>query len=205
MSHEAIVNKDTKQFTSKYDATWNAIGDHALYWNDPAIAFKLLLRLNVDQDILQNRKFNFQIWKERSLEHIFPKSKVVHPDENNVGQEDDEGRDNAQFLRRDQIKTTIQGETFTATEHSIGNLVLLYKNENSKFNDSNFEQKKEMFFNPKRTELFKSRHLLHTVCVFAEKLNWDGPAIAQNQYNTLEAFKRDYAQLIKAYEDEKQD
>lgn len=205
MSHEAIVNKDTKQFTSKYDTTWNAIGDHALYWNYPVIAFKLLLRLNVDQDILQNRKFNFQIWKERSLEHIFPKSKVVHPDESNVGQEDDGERDNEQFLRRDQIKTTIQGETFTATEHSIGNLVLLYKNENSKFNNSNFEQKKEMFFNPKRTELFKSKHLLHTVCVFAEKLKWDGPAIAQNQYNTLEAFKRDYAQLIKAYEDEKQD
>jgi len=37
--------------------------------------------LNIDQDILQKRFFNFQIWKERSIEHIYPKSKVVYKDE----------------------------------------------------------------------------------------------------------------------------
>ena len=97
------------------------------------------------------------------------------------------------YLKREDIVTE-DGSTRT-TEHSIGNLVLLYKNENSQFNDKDFVNKKRMFFNPNRKELFKSRHLLHTICVFAEKDKWNGETIAQNKQDIIRQFKEDYNKL----------
>ena len=84
-----------------------------------------------------------------------------------------------------------------ASEHSIGNLVLLYKDDNSLFNDSSFEEKKSMFFlipngnDEKRKMIFKSRHLLHTIYKFAQS-EWKGEQIAQNKYQTLKEYREYY-------------
>ena len=86
-------------------------------------------------------------------------------------------------------------EVFSTTEHGIGNLVLLYKDENSSFNNSPFEVKRELFFNPNKTELTKSRRLLHTVCVFAEQKDWNGQSIVTNAQRVLDEFKDCYKDL----------
>lgn len=210
MTHDEIIKKDKSKFADKYDMTYRAINDDYLYLSDnKEIAFRFLLRLNVDQDILQKRFFNFDIWEERSLEHIMPKSKVSHQDaemEEPLDGNNQKHEYNDFIIKREDICTKDKdGKDVKTTEHSIGNLVLLYKNENSKFNNSDFFRKKELFFSPHKTELFKSRHLLHTICVFAEKERWDGPSIAENKINTIKEFENTYTELKKEYNYEEQD
>lgn len=214
MTHDEIVKKDEKAFAKKYDDTYNALNDNYLYLGDnkeKEVAFRFLLRLNVDQDTIQNRYFNFEIWEsgQRSLEHIMAKSKVGH-----LNKQDgkwyggDDVARNIDFfeIKRDSIKTTDEKNKIIQTsEHSIGNLVLLYKNENSVFNNRNFLEKKELFFNPNKEDLFKSRHLLHTICVFAEKEKWDGPCIAKNKISTIDKFEKDYSNIKKEYNYGKQE
>lgn len=208
MTHDEIVEKNKDKFNKKYDTTYSALEDKELYMGDnKEYAFRLLLRLNVDQDTLQKRKFNFDIWNDRSLEHIYPKSKVVHKQDEKWydGENKQVEIDNfLTYLTRDEIKIANEKKV-TTTEHSIGNLVLLYKNENCAFNNSEFNKKKEMFFSPNNTKLVKSRHLLHTICVFAEKMKWEGEEIAQNYVCTLDKFEKDYEQLKEDYEYGKQD
>ena len=81
-----------------------------------------------------------------------------------------------------------------ATEHSIGNLVLLYKNDNSKFNAADFEQKKSLYFTIKSDSGFRSRHLLHTVSVFANS-SWEGKDIAKHKKQEIEHFLNEYPEL----------
>ena len=215
MTHDEIVSTDKKAFETKYDSALKSINDDFLYKNDPEYAFRLLLRLNVDQDIEQSRLFNFDIWGggKRSLEHIYPKSKVGHivegiwydGNDSAYKERKQEYQESDFQLTRQQICTTLEGNTIETSEHGIGNLVLLYKNENSKFNDADFKKKKLLFFSPNATELVRSRHLLHTICVFAEKENWDGAAIAMNKYDTINRFKNDYQELREQYDYAKQD
>lgn len=209
MTHDEIDKRNSERFIEKYDQTFKALNDDYLYLGEnKEIAFITLLRLNVDQDILQQRFFNFNIWKERSLEHIMPKSKVGHQD--SITGEWKDGNDQLShqnsfaLIRRDIKATDSCGNEIKTTEHSIGNLVLLYKNENSQFNNSDFLAKKEMFFSPLKKGLFKSRHLLHTICVFAEKESWDGPSIAINKIKTISKFENDYAALKKEFKYEEQ-
>lgn len=210
MTHDEIVSKNSQKFADKYDNIHKVIDDDLVYMSDNTEpVYRLLLRLNVDQDNLQKRMFNFKIWDERSLEHIMPKSVVGHLDPSSGKWLDGNDKVHDMFdftLTRDDIKfTTEDGEIVSTTEHSIGNLVLLYKNENSQFNKSDFLKKKEMFFSPQKTELFKSRHLLHTICVFAEKEHWDGRSIAENKLLTLKKFEKDYCELKKEFGYEEQD
>lgn len=58
-----------------------------------------------------------------------------------------------------------------------------------------------MFFNPSRKELFKSRHLLHTICVFAKRGDWNGTAISENKKEMIEIFEKDYQELKKKYDE----
>ncbi len=75
--------------------------------------------------------------------------------------------------------------------------MLLYKDDNSSFNDSSFEEKKSMFFmvpddnDKKKKTMFKSRHLLHTIYKFAQS-EWKGKQIAQNKYQTLKEYREYY-------------
>lgn len=74
-------------------------------------------------------------------------------------------------------------------EHCIGNLVLLYKNENSAFGNKSFEDKKRMYFD--FSENFKSRHLLHTMSVFARS-SWGNKEIEQNKEKIIEEIREYY-------------
>lgn len=49
-----------------------------------------------------------------------------------------------------------------------------------------------MFFNPNKKELVKSKQLVHTVCVFAEKEKWNGESIAENKMKIMKQFEEDY-------------
>lgn len=201
MTHEEIINENKKKFSENFYNTYNQINNDLLYEDNDCkeTAYRLLLRLNIEQDNKQKRFFNFDIWNNRSLEHIYPKSKVLHIDkQDNLLNEKNKivANETKDLICRDEIKTT---------EHSIGNLVLLYKNENSAFNNNNFSDKKELFFSPNKTELVKSRHLLHTVCVFAEKQVWNGEAIAENKKKTIDEFDNYYKELKDKFEYEKQD
>lgn len=200
MTHLEIDSKNQEKFSEKYDKTLDKLNnDDAYNDNDSKEAvFRYLLRLNIDQDIQQGRKFDFDIWDDRSLEHIYPKSKVKHVQDGvwRDGKGTDlTGKEDCAKLDR----ATISKDGTATTEHSLGNLVLLYKNENSAFNDNDFAEKKIMFFSPLKTKLFKSRHLLHTVCVFAEKMKWDGEAIAENKLAEIKKFENDYQSLKETY------
>ena len=175
----------------------NALADDFVYLNSPEIAYRLLLRLNIEEDIKQNRKFNFHVWDNRSLEHIYPKSKVFHYDEElrkcllGDGKECSfslqDLRNSKDYLERGDCKCT-EGN---ASEHSIGNLVLLYGGNNSEFGKNLFEEKKKMFFIPSVKNIFASRHLLHTVFKFAQS-HWTGEDIATNKFNTIREFEAYY-------------
>ena len=214
----AVVETDEQKgidaknvFVKKYEDTLNALQTPLLYMTDKESAFRYLLRRNIDQDTRQKRKFDFGIWEAgvRSLEHIYPKSKVWHWKDENM-EEILDGNDAYISLSKEIVQADGTGylarsslvmknaegtEVFSTTEHGIGNLVLLYKDENSSFNKSPFEVKRELFFNPNKTELTKSRRLLHTVCVFAEQKDWNGESIVTNVLRVLDEFKDCYKNL----------
>ncbi len=209
MTHDEIITsleegneKSEKKFAEKYDAMLAAIDNDFAYEEAKEEIFRFLLRLNIDLDNEQNRPFNFDIWHDRSLEHIHAKSKVLHQKEDGIWYTGDNkpavfDESDKKILLRSDIKTDGEMPCET-TEHSIGNLVLLYKRDNSEFNNSEFARKKLLFFSPSR-EQFESRHLLHTICVFAEKETWNGKSIAENKQEMISIFKRDYKQLKEVY------
>ena len=77
------------------------------------------------------------------------------------------------------------------SEHCIGNLVLLYKDNNSRFNDSCFESKKQIYFDAGSDFKFASRGLLHSISVFAES-KWEADEIRKHRDQFLERFRKDY-------------
>ena len=131
-------------------------------------AYKQLLRMNVEMDTQLKRRFDFSIWSSKSLEHIHPQSRSDKL----------EWKDNLSV-------------------HCIGNLVLLYGNDNSSFGNEEFNEKKNKLFNPnkarnnKKESLIKSMSLLHTVSVFANE-KWEFAQIKENQEYFLEEFRKTY-------------
>lgn len=209
MTHKEIADKNKEKFDDKFAALYQSLENNNLYNVNPEAAFELLLRLNIDEDNKQEdgvgRKFDFSIWdrkdsRGRSLEHIFPKSKVLHKKNRAIIKGDDKSLDKLPaktegYIARASCRYFENGVRIEASEHSIGNLVLLYKDDNSAFNDSSFEDKKAMFFlapdDKKKKMIFKSRHLLHTIYKFAQS-EWKGKQIAQNKYQTLQEFREYY-------------
>ena len=210
LTHKEIIDKNGETFEKKFELIYNVLGSDSLYIDNAEEAFRLLLRLNIDEDNRQNgekgRRFDFSIWdrkdsRGRSLEHIYPKSKVWHeegqPAKKIKGNGDElVGEPDLSYINRASCKDNIDGKEIIASEHSIGNLVLLYKDDNSTFNNSSFEEKKNLFFkihgsNKEARAIFKSRHLLHTIYKFANS-EWNGREIAQNKYYTLKDFKKYY-------------
>ena len=140
-------------------------------------AYRQLFRLNVDAATKRNVKFDFFItvnvnekrlksfYQDRSLEHIWPKS------------------------RHDEVDTELL--------HCIGNLLFLHKNDNSKFNAKEPEEKKKIYFDLKQ-ELF-SRSLLHTMSVFAYD-NWSkenvSECIKKNKERVIEQITEDYKNCL---------
>ncbi len=206
INHEVIVYNNYEAFVNKKNEFVDILSDDFLYHPGSILyetGARWLLRCNIEQDCNQGidgRKFDFSIWDNRSLEHIFPQSKVGHQLENGtlVSQNEkieykDKG---ALSLWREDIKFVENGMPYTATEHSIGNLVLLYKDDNSKFSNADFQTKKNIFFETENIQVFKSRHLIHTISVFAHS-EWKGEQIARNKKATIDAFNDYYKKYEK--------
>ena len=223
MTHNEILDKDKddEKYDKKFNEKYNELESDNLYNDNPETAFRLLLRLNIDEDNRQEegkgRMFDFSIWdrndsRGRSLEHIYPKSKVIHIDYDDEGNEIlkdgnnvtlDQSNINNEYIKRENCYHMDGSSKIIASEHSIGNLVLLYKDENSSFNNIPFETKKSLFFklpqydingkvkDKQVKEIFKSRHLLHTIFKFANS-QWNGEDIAKNKSQILKEFKEYY-------------
>lgn len=157
-------------------------------------AYNLLLRLNIDEDIKLGRRFDFSIWTNRSLEHIYSKSKVWHVDERGRIRDGNESEirmprakiecDDSYLCR----SSIVNYDGMPLSEHCIGNLVLLYGDNNAVFGNSGFEAKKMQFLTPGGKGVFQSRNLLHSVCVFALG-EWTAKSIVDNYNLTLKNLK----------------
>ena len=201
VSHRDIVNNNTEKYREKREDFLVRLSDDQLYRVNYETGAKWLLRSNILEDCAQNlhkgRKFNFDIWNQRSLEHIYPKSKVGHIQNGSRCNWDDkplpEGEIKGISLWRENIyyDDSVTGQHYTASEHSIGNLVLLYKSDNSEFSNASFEGKKNIYFKLSDDSGFQSRHLLHTVSVFANS-KWDGAEIAKHKFDEISRFNNDY-------------
>lgn len=205
MNHEDIVSKNTEKLKEAIAAYKEALSSDNLYIipKEKEIGFRWLLRCNICQDCSQGdneegRFFDFSIWRNRSLEHIYPKSKVGH--RNELGQlvsQDETPVANKEELKlwREDINYSDETGIHSASEHSIGNLVLLYGFNNSSFGCKDFPEKKNVFFNTSDTQVFKSRHLLHTVSVFAHS-EWGGEQIARHKKDMIEEYVSSYKQYL---------
>lgn len=127
-------------------------------------AYKQLLRRNVEIDCKLERKFDFTLYNSRSLEHIHPKSLESE----------------MKFEAKDKDNLSV---------HSIGNLVLLKATDNSSFSNSDFNQKKEIYFNVDNCKW--SIKLLHSVSIFS-KNEWNEESIKNNQESFLTELKKYY-------------
>lgn len=204
-THKQITGKDENSITGlcnkQKEFIANTLNPNA-YNESYDTCCKFLLYLNIveenklnklqEEKKLQSRKFDFSIWANKSLEHIFPKSRVYHQDESGAFYRGDgalcseEEKDaiqlgNPTWLARENIEKLTESRI---TEHCIGNLVLLYKNNNSKFGNKPFREKKETFFDMKDSG-FRSRNLLHSISKFAYS-EWGCKEIAE-YYNEIKS------------------
>ena len=197
ISHQSIINKEKygSDNWSRAEEVLGYLSSKNVYKDYYDLALKQLLRLNVEEDNnlfeFRGRKFDFSIYGTKSLEHIHPKSKVYHlvVDENTGKKYYRNGNDEKTNEDKFDNNWINRNELQKCTEHAIGNLVLLDKNENSKFSDKPFKDKKLIYFNVHK--VFKSRNLLHTISVFS-KSSWTKEDIQQNQEDFITRFKKDY-------------
>lgn len=171
-----------------------------LYWtsgnksdNQKILADLLLLRLNIEEDTKLHRPFDFSIWKKGkySLEHIFPKSKSFRLID---GKYYLENKPDEPIQKKVTIGLLNRADfNNNGSVHCIGNLVLLYGPENSKFGNRSFEEKKKIYFNYdlKTVKTMKSLSLLHTISIFSNS-KWEVEEIQKNKANIIERAKEYY-------------
>jgi hypothetical protein len=162
---EIIPNSDEFNENTKEEKAIKVIENlnlKIIYGIHNDLALKQLLRRNVELDCELNRKFDFKLYGEKSLEHIYPKSRIL----------DLAFEENSNY-----------------SVHSIGNLVLLDKNTNSSFNDALPEDKTNKYFDLENVRW--SLKLLHTVSVFTKK-EWREDSIINNQEEFLKEIKNYY-------------
>lgn len=202
------TNEDVK---SKIKANAIKIQENPLYSDgrdSRELAYKYLLVRNVEKDTGRERKFDFSIWNgNRSLEHVMPKSRVFHKNDSNKEEWldceenvcDSVRVEELLLLSREDIKglqrkwcRESEGEGWvpilnsaTVNEHSIGNLLLLYKDENSRFGNKIPQDKRKDYFDVS-SDIFKSRNLLHTMFTFCRfENNFGAEEILQNQIEAI--------------------
>ena len=212
--HPESLKEEEKTKEAKAENVLDSLSKNRVYGESDDLAFKQLLRLNVEEyNRLQGGKgqiFDFSIWKNKSLEHIYPKSRVYHvaldKDKNPIYADDQllykkgDGsvitESDLDILKKDNPNTMLDRQLFNGngSEHCIGNLVLLYGRDNSKFGAKSFEAKKALYFNPDAESEglnFKSRSLLHSMYAFA-KSTWGVSEIQQQKEAFIEDFKKTY-------------
>lgn len=86
----------------------------------------------------------------------------------------------------DRYRFLTEFSSINLSEHCIGNLLLLYGNNNSSFGNKMPEEKRQSYFELNRDEIFNSRHLLHTVFSFGRFVKFDQKAICENQKDAIE-------------------
>lgn len=200
-----IQNEDEQAYQTKRSKVENILFLNSDVYNDKSAngpynqAIYYFLRRNIEEDCKQNgsegRKFDFSILNNRSIEHIYPKSLVIHQDNKTIknGSGEIVTTITDKMIWQNSIGNfTIADQSRLITEHSLGNMVLLYGRDNSKFGAKDFPDKKEVFFNPLETLTFRSRNLLHSVFIFAVNKEWKAKEIMENH-------KKYYNEFVKTY------
>lgn len=189
-THQEIAGEDDDKLLNKQRIFMDSVLSPVAYTAAAYQCYEFLLYLNIREDNNLGRKFDFSIWSEKSLEHIFPKSRVYHIDENGDYCRGDEEKcsdkevkainnGDMSWMARSEIESKTSNKI---TEHSIGNLVLLYGGNNSEFKNKPFSDKKKMFFDV-NGDGFRSRNLLHSIAKFA-KSDWRAEEIVE-YYNEI--------------------
>lgn len=141
-----IKDENNKAFIEKRESLRNKLIDKDLYENEgnegKDQAYIQLLRMNVLA--MNNRKFDFGVFKLKSLEHICPQNP---PEEN-----------------EDFIKSKIEIDENSDGINSIGNLVLLDGSTNSSLSNKPYDKKKQRLFD----RIKKGFLLPHTLKVFSK-------------------------------------
>lgn len=193
LSHTIIIENKSEAIENAKGEMYNSLCSNNLYNEDNsyAYAFMQLLRRNIEEDSKLSRKFDFSIWSEKSLEHIYPKSKFYKIETTIDGERYIRG-DGDEIEEKDTWDLINEADfKGKGNEHCIGNLVLLYKNENSGFGAKSFDEKKSIYFNVDAEKPFRSRHLLHTISVFAKK-EWNVNEIVENKNKFINEIKEYY-------------
>lgn len=215
-THLEITNPEKSSSESTKEeralAVIEQLSGSLVYEESYDIAVKQLLRLNVEEDNklgkkenesgeTEGRKFDFSIWNNKSLEHIHPKSKAYHKNDEGIllrgdgkeitEYEKKEIENESQIVPQDCNWLNRDKMDENCSEHCIGNLVLLYGNNNSEFGTKSFIEKKNTYFNINPKRRFESRHLLHTISVFA-KSNWCSDEIKDNRKELIKQLEEDY-------------
>lgn len=207
VNHKDIVAHRIEKYNEARNRFLEELKSNTLFLHHYETAYRWLIRQNIRQDNLHNgRKFNFEIERDRSIEHVYSKSKVGHRNEEGKALNwkdepiDDKNIENIMLWREDMRWFCKEEEReYNGSEHCIGNLLLLYKRDNSKFNNADFRKKNEYFFTDQDDESFKSRHLIHTTMVFSD-VNWED-TVSGTLWNKEQVPKRKQAE-IKEFENE---
>lgn len=220
-TYNEIVER--KMSSDKVEKFRQTLAQNPIYGENNELAYNYLLVRNVERDTALNRKFDFTIVAgNRSLEHVCPKSRVLHFQDDEVYRGDgellkehvvdfiDEDFDNVngrlviknvdkykEYISRDDIQNSwndlgknnlaevsLDYASVTVSEHNIGNLLLLYGNNNSEFGNKLPEEKRLSYFDLSKG-FFSSHHLLHTVFSFAQYPQFDASAICKNQLDVI--------------------
>lgn len=208
VSKKDIINKNESEIQKKKSELFDLLNSPNVYSYEGAAkeyTFRMLFLLNVFASNKRGVKFEFfylynnQIIpfnKYRSLEHIWPKSKVAYQKDQGNSQlfmTDEKGNE----VPVDQVllPKMINRNKFSlsCSEHCIGNLLYLHKHDNSAFNAKLPEDKKLVYFNLENS--LYSRNLLHTMSAFAVE-NWSQEKAIKNietlKVKTINTLKQIY-------------
>lgn len=213
---------DDEDYYANADRVISILSSKNVYLNADAkeYAMRMLFMLNVMAADERSSRFCFVyldekgVWRNfyrdgRSLEHIWPKSRVVFKDEDGKNKtvklnanKIEETKEFAEvdsselnlFISRDLLE-----DKYGVTEHCIGNLVFLHTRDNSKFNAKTPERegdnkgKKQVFFD--LDEKILSRNLIQTIAAFSAgywSIENTPQRIKDNKEETLRLIRKQY-------------
>ncbi len=205
ISSSKSAERDGQEIRDELSDVFRSLDETKVYIaEDKEYAFRLLLKINVEAAIDRDVKFDFfvsrngkmqSLYANRSLEHIWPKSKIAvkteHKKYKDIHDKEIDKSAIDYYLKDDDLTNE------KLSEHHLGNLVLLHKNDNSTFQDKLPEAKKQLYFD--LNQKLWSRNLLHTMSVFAYD-NWSSKnaiaTIKANQEKVLQLMKKGYEAYV---------